>query len=383
MQNGSQNGFEAMGGNSRKVNDQEVSVYDKRAVYEQRISSSSKDLYSELENARTTLSNLRNSRSTVLPQKAESYSMKLSKSSIANDITNKDLNTNSRYNNFYAKPHENVTKKTSESQICEVDDDLSRIQLEKLHSYQCGRESQLIGDFGFVSDRLKNMKHAGSSLDSPFSNGSVRTSKITEKPKNDGVHDENSERKDVSKVQRLEQRVKVLENELRESAAIEVSLYSVVAEHVSSINKVHAPARRLSRLYLHATKESFSRRASSARSIVSGLVLVAKACGNDVPRYILSTKRVAHFFIEYLFDFVSGSENRLTFWLSNCVVLRAIIHKTIEKEKGNNETESTVKWRKESSLKEWEDPRMVTSVLEKVESWIFSRVIESIWWQVL
>ncbi|KAJ8566911.1 hypothetical protein K7X08_019119 [Anisodus acutangulus] len=37
------------------------------------------------------------------------------------------------------------------------------------------------------------------------------------------------------------------EGELREAAAIEVVLYSVVAEHGSSTNKVHAPARRLSR----------------------------------------------------------------------------------------------------------------------------------------
>jgi hypothetical protein len=73
---------------------------------------------------------------------------------------------------------------------------------------------------------------------------------------------------------------------LKEAAAIEASLYSVVAEHGSSMSKVHAPARRLSRLYLHACRESFqSRRASAARSAISGLVLVAKACGNDVPRY--------------------------------------------------------------------------------------------------
>ena len=82
----------------------------------------------------------------------------------------------------------------------------------------------------------------------------------------------------------------MLEGELREAAAIEVGLYSVVAEHGSSINKVHAPARRLSRLYLHACRESSqSRRSSAARSAVSGLVLVAKACGNDVPRYFQIT----------------------------------------------------------------------------------------------
>lgn len=89
-----------------------------------------------------------------------------------------------------------------------------------------------------------------------------------------------------SKMQQLEHKIKMLEGELREAAAVEVSLYSIVAEHGSSGSKVHAPARRLSRLYLHACRESSqSRRANAARSAVSGLVLVAKACGNDVPRY--------------------------------------------------------------------------------------------------
>lgn len=89
-----------------------------------------------------------------------------------------------------------------------------------------------------------------------------------------------------SKMQHLKQNLKMLEGELREAAALEAALYSVAAEHGSSISKVHAPARRLSRLYSYACKESFQlRRASASRSIISGLILVAKACGNDVPRY--------------------------------------------------------------------------------------------------
>lgn len=85
-------------------------------------------------------------------------------------------------------------------------------------------------------------------------------------------------------------KAEILEEELREAAALEVSLYSVVAEHGGSINKVHAPARRLSRFYLHACRARFSdKRASAARAAVSGLVLVAKACGNDVPRYVSIT----------------------------------------------------------------------------------------------
>lgn len=93
------------------------------------------------------------------------------------------------------------------------------------------------------------------------------------------------ETKNLGRVQQLEHRIKVLEGELREAAGLEVGIYSVVAEHGSSMNKVHAPARRLSRLYFNANKHNpKSGRASASKSIVSGLVLVAKACGNDVPR---------------------------------------------------------------------------------------------------
>ncbi|KAJ9564047.1 hypothetical protein OSB04_000013 [Centaurea solstitialis] len=403
-----ENGSEVICGSSGKVNDQEMVVQDKRNVESLEGSShllSSKDLYSEVENARTTLSNLRNSRFTMQPDKAESYGVKLSKSSIAND---------------YVNLHEKVSEraiigkndiKSTEYQAYVVDDEQSCIQLKNPHASQSGRASQIIENLGSDvfshAERLKNLKSVSSSLDSGFSNGSdvlldrLKNLKSVSSSLGSGFSNgsdvlldrlknlkpvSGSLESDVSNgsvrsgrvLEKFKKRVQVLESELREAAAIEVSLYSVVAEHGSSVNKVHAPARRLSRLYLHACKEnSRSRRATSARSIVSGLVLVVKACGNDVPR--------------------------LTFWLSNSVVLRAIIHKTSEKEQASHSSQqssktseitSPLKWKKESSLNEstiglpstsngWEDPRMVTSILENIESWIFSRIIESIWWQTL
>lgn len=100
------------------------------------------------------------------------------------------------------------------------------------------------------------------------------------------VHREARNSVSDSKLRELEHRIEKLEGELREAAGVEVSLYSVTAEHGSSANKVHAPARRLFRLYIHACKQkSQARKASAARSAVSGLVLVAKACGGDIPRY--------------------------------------------------------------------------------------------------
>ena len=75
----------------------------------------------------------------------------------------------------------------------------------------------------------------------------------------------------------MESRIKLLEEELREVTAIEVGLYSVVTEHGSSLNKVHAPARCISRLYLHAGRaKTQAKRASAARAATSGLVLVSR-----------------------------------------------------------------------------------------------------------
>lgn len=84
----------------------------------------------------------------------------------------------------------------------------------------------------------------------------------------------------------LKAEIEMLKEELKEAAAVEVGLYSVVAEHGSSTNKIHAPARRISRFYSHACKASSpAKKANAARAAVSGFILVSKACGNDVPRY--------------------------------------------------------------------------------------------------
>ncbi|RRT54131.1 hypothetical protein B296_00043374 [Ensete ventricosum] len=54
------------------------------------------------------------------------------------------------------------------------------------------------------------------------------------------------------KIEEMESRIEKLEEELREVAALEISLYSVIPVHGSSAHKVHTPARRLSRPYIHA-----------------------------------------------------------------------------------------------------------------------------------
>ncbi|KDP37358.1 hypothetical protein JCGZ_06812 [Jatropha curcas] len=186
------------------------------------------------------------------------------------------------------------------------------------------------------------------------------------------------------RIEEMEMKIGKLEEELREVAALEISLYSVVPEHGSSAHKVHTPARRLSRLYIHACKYwTQDKRATIAKNTVSGLVLIAKSCGNDVPR--------------------------LTFWLSNTIVLREIISQAFGSSRysspltrftgSNGDSKKSegksmpLKWKGNYGHKQvggfmelvddWQETGTYTAALEKVESWIFSRIVESVWWQAL
>lgn len=123
------------------------------------------------------------------------------------------------------------------------------------------------------------------------------------------------------KIEEMEMRIERLEEELREVAALEISLYSVVPEHGSSAHKVHTPARRLSRLYIHACKHwTRDKRATVAKNTISGLVLIAKSCGNDVPRYIYyyASTRV---FSTALYIFVGCEANKYSILLCSKVNL--------------------------------------------------------------
>ncbi|KAI4964156.1 hypothetical protein ZWY2020_006964 [Hordeum vulgare] len=191
------------------------------------------------------------------------------------------------------------------------------------------------------------------------------------------------------KNEELQTKLEKMEQELREVAALEVSLYSVLPEHGSSAHKLHTPARRLSRLYTHASKFwSLDKRASAAKNTVSGLVLVVKSCCNDA--------------------------SRLTYWLSNTVVLREIISKSfgISRQSiptmttrnlngsaqwfdGKSTPKSTpMLWKNNSNSKQtelaliqisdnWQETSTLLAALERIESWIFSRIVETVWWQAL
>ncbi|KAJ6749754.1 hypothetical protein OIU85_000393 [Salix viminalis] len=150
------------------------------------------------------------------------------------------------------------------------------------------------------------------------------------------------------KIEDMEMRIGKLEAELREVAALEISLYSVVPEHGSSAHKVHTPARRLSRLYIHACKHwTQVKRATVAKNTVSGLVLISKSCGNDVPR--------------------------LTFWLSNTIVLREIISQAF----GSSRHSSPLARLAESNGGSKKGEGKPTQLKWKGGS------VESVWWQAL
>ncbi|KAI3473856.1 hypothetical protein Pfo_028037 [Paulownia fortunei] len=292
--------------------------------------------------------------------------------------------TNSPLNGFTNDEIREKHKKHAEERRI-VEEEGQKFEGEPLGDFsQVDVQKQVILENGLLSSTKESFAHGKSvrsSLESSRSNGSTRSNHFFVTDTARGSI--SSERKDAkantketrkflsdSRIQRLEHRIKILEVELMEAAAIEVSLYSVVAEHGSSMTKVHAPARRLSRLYFHANKQnSKPGRGTAAKSVVSGLILVAKACGNDVPR--------------------------LTFWLSNTIVLRVIVNKSF----GDNQLPVSVghdigkvgdkKGKKKSSPLKWEsfpskstrEPSNFAAALEKVESWIFSRIIESLWWQ--
>ncbi|KAG6603242.1 hypothetical protein SDJN03_03851, partial [Cucurbita argyrosperma subsp. sororia] len=185
----------------------------------------------------------------------------------------------------------------------------------------------------------------------------------------DTIGDDDDQVDCEQKIEEMEKRIDKLEEELRVVAALEMSIYSVVPEHGSSAHKVHTPARRLSRIYIYACKHwSQDKRATVARHIVSGLVLIAKSCGSDVPR--------------------------LTFWLSNTIVMREITSRTFNSVRSSNGGNPTaVQWRNRYGSKQvnkhnqceedWQETGTFMAALERVESWIFSRIVESVWWQSL
>ncbi|KAK1314534.1 hypothetical protein QJS10_CPA06g01770 [Acorus calamus] len=282
--------------------------------------------------------------------------------------------------NKSARPNRKVSEKTSRSPT------EKKPENGKVPAKPPSEDSEEADDRS--TEEVKELDISG---DSPSIDQSIGSEDETIEKEDNGMDEE--EKVNVDKqMEEMEQRieemktqVEKLEEELREVAALEISLYSVVPEHGSSAHKVHTPARRLSRLYIHACKHwSPDRRATIAKNTVSGLIIIAKSCGNDV--------------------------SRLTFWLSNTVVLRQIISQafgnsdqsnpTVRNIESNGSVKKTdmknpLKWKTNSGSKQlkklgfmqldddWQETSTFTAALKKIEFWIFSRIVESVWWQTL
>ncbi|CAJ1976443.1 unnamed protein product [Sphenostylis stenocarpa] len=87
---------------------------------------------------------------------------------------------------------------------------------------------------------------------------------------------------------------------------------------------------------------------------------------------------------------------RLTFWFSNLILLRAILSKEIKDihhgvgscinskcDATGNTVHEEEKDKTENQFHSWEDSKTFLVALEKVEAWIFYRIVESVWWQTL
>ncbi|XP_047324161.1 uncharacterized protein LOC124927741 isoform X2 [Impatiens glandulifera] len=231
------------------------------------------------------------------------------------------------------------------------------------------------------SSKLKHMKSVQISFNSARINGlfSHKTDKTKETDNQEDIHNKSTmmEEKGSSSTyataNEWKSKVEMLEEELKETAVLEAALYSIVSEHCSSTNKVHSPARRLSRFYIHACKSmSLVTKASAAKAAVSGFILVSRSCGNDVPR--------------------------LTFWLSNLIMMRTIVNQAVgnvssscENVKANNNCGGAKFVRNREKIDQslieeldgWENAQTFIIAMEKVEAWIFWRIVESVWWQTL
>ncbi|KAJ0229684.1 hypothetical protein HA466_0314850 [Hirschfeldia incana] len=150
------------------------------------------------------------------------------------------------------------------------------------------------------------------------------------------------------KAESLETRIEKLEAELREVAALEISLYSVVPD----------PPAQLT---------SFTLLLEEFQDSISMLVNIGVKKSKQLS---LETQIL-----------ISSLCFRLTFWLSNIVTLREITSHAFGSEHTGSEKLKITK--KSNGFKlDWHETETFTEALEKVESWIFSRIVESVWWQV-
>ncbi|KAJ4892155.1 nucleolar protein gar2-related [Raphanus sativus] len=307
-----------------------------------------------------TTNNVQSKRSTKNGRKDQKLQKKNSQKRLSEQEKHNDLNANEDSNDTPtlvsdSTTHSDPSVAYETVDVRYLDDDVTE-RKEKEESVNGSKDDD--------EQEVKEAREGNNNADvwEDASNGGL--SSAGSENESPGVTTENGddEQFEEEKIKHLEKRIERLEEELREVAALEISLYSVVPDHSSSAHKLHTPARRLSRIYIHACKHyTRGKRARIATNSVSGLVLVAKSCGNDV--------------------------SRLTFWLSNIISLREIISQQFGKShitetSDSNGSDSEKKGRLQKLLEDWQETETFTTSLEKIEHWAFTRIVESVWWQV-
>ncbi|XP_039116563.1 uncharacterized protein LOC120252060 isoform X2 [Dioscorea cayenensis subsp. rotundata] len=149
------------------------------------------------------------------------------------------------------------------------------------------------------------------------------------------------------------------------------------------IKYMHLPDVSLGYIFMLANIGLWIVGTTVASNIVSGLVLITKSCGNDV--------------------------SRLTFWLSNVIILREVVSQTFSclsqlntvlklvgtndgakekrkklsplKDKDSNFSKQTKRPDSMQPADDRQEAISMISALEKIEIWLFSRAVESVWSQ--
>ncbi|KAH7298662.1 hypothetical protein KP509_25G053100 [Ceratopteris richardii] len=179
----------------------------------------------------------------------------------------------------------------------------------------------------------------------------------------------------------LQMNVGALEGELQDAATIEMFIFCTLCEHKESPHSVFTCACYLALLHNFALRNwSQQRKESLIKSTISGILLAIRACGPDL--------------------------SRLTFWLSNVVVLRHMLtlaldtslvssssdlatglkNVALDDSRGWNSVESNVsasdRGLQKPDLGNLIDATSFSAALQKVEAFVYVKIVEEVWSQV-
>ncbi|KAF2325755.1 hypothetical protein GH714_035796 [Hevea brasiliensis] len=200
----------------------------------------------------------------------------------------------------------------------------------------------------------------------------------SEKQKTTNHHSDN-------KVQ-LKSEVEMLEKELSEAAAEEVGLYPAVVRHGNSTNKVQLieKAREIDAPGdIHKVDEScaLSEREQTESSF-SGLKVELESKVEMLKEELMEAAVLEVNFLVVKFNCAESNCKSVVEKLQLVSAL-SIIENGGQKGSCEASPYEDEKIDKSKGSDEWEESQTFIVALERVEAWIFSRIVESVWWQTL